>query len=74
MVHIIMVARLSCQLFKILFRSSTAVVQLTVNQLVAGSIPAFGASFRISSANLKHQTCNLKRKNYPVDFAPMVEW
>ena len=29
---------------KFLFQSSTAVVQLTVNQLVAGSIPAFGAS------------------------------
>ena len=29
----------------LLFRSSTAVVQLTVNQLVAGSIPASGASF-----------------------------
>ncbi len=28
-----------------LFRSSTAVVQLTVNQLVVGSIPASGASF-----------------------------
>ena len=26
-----------------LFQSSTAVVQLTVNQLVVGSIPAFGA-------------------------------
>ena len=30
---------------KLLFRSSTAVVQLTVNQLVVGSIPAFGAKF-----------------------------
>ena len=28
-----------------LFQSSTAVVQLTVNQLVVGSIPASGASF-----------------------------
>ena len=27
-----------------LFQSSTAVVQLTVNQLVVGSIPTFGAS------------------------------
>ena len=27
-----------------IFRSSTAVVQLTVNQLVVGSIPTFGAS------------------------------
>jgi len=29
---------------KVLFQSSTAVVQLTVNQLVVGSIPASGAS------------------------------
>ena len=29
----------------IIFHSSTAVVQLTVNQLVVGSIPACGASF-----------------------------
>ena len=29
----------------ILFQSSTAVVQLAVNQLVVGSIPASGASF-----------------------------
>ena len=28
---------------KVLFQSSTAVVQLTVNQLVVGSIPASGA-------------------------------
>ena len=28
----------------VLFQSSTAVVQLTVNQLVVGSIPACGAS------------------------------
>ena len=30
----------------ILFQSSTAVVQLTVNQLVVGSIPASGAKLR----------------------------
>jgi len=30
-----------------LFRSSTAVVQLTVNQLVVGSIPASGANFAL---------------------------
>ncbi len=30
----------------ILFHSSTAVVQLTVNQLVVGSIPACGAIFK----------------------------
>jgi hypothetical protein len=29
----------------VLFHSSTAVVQLTVNQLVVGSIPACGAKF-----------------------------
>jgi hypothetical protein len=29
----------------VLFQCSTAVVQLTVNQLVVGSIPATGASF-----------------------------
>ena len=33
-----------------IFHSSTAVVQLTVNQLVVGSIPACGAIFRIGSA------------------------
>ena len=33
-----------------IFHSSTAVVQLTVNQLVVGSIPACGAIFRIHSA------------------------
>ena len=34
----------------ILFQCSTAVVQLTVNQLVVGSIPATGASFYPSIA------------------------
>ena len=29
----------------VLFQSSTAVVQLTVNQLVVGSIPACGANY-----------------------------
>ena len=33
-----------------IFHSSTAVVQLTVNQLVVGSIPACGASFRLITA------------------------
>ena len=31
----------------ILFHSSTAVVQLTVNQLVVGSIPACGAIYKV---------------------------
>ena len=35
---------------KFLFQCSTAVVQLTVNQLVVGSIPATGASFYPSVA------------------------
>ena len=34
---------------KSLFRSSTAVVQLTVNQLVVGSIPTLGAKFKHSN-------------------------
>ncbi len=41
-----------------LFQSSTAVVQLTVNQLVVGSIPAFGASFRPFSIMVLHLFCN----------------
>ena len=35
---------------QVLFQSSTAVVQLTVNQLVVGSIPATGAIFFGSAA------------------------
>jgi hypothetical protein len=49
-----------------LFRSSTAVVQLAVNQLVVGSIPTFGASFRILAASKKLFIG--KKKRYPVDF------
>ena len=36
-------------LANLLFHSSTAVVQLTVNQLVVGSIPACGASFVVGA-------------------------
>ncbi len=53
----------------ILFRCSTAVVQLTVNQLVVGSIPATGAIFRIHSAIKKTFYCQ-KRKADPVVFSP----
>jgi hypothetical protein len=52
-----------------IFHSSTAVVQLTVNQLVVGSIPACGASFRIHSAkNYFHFLW--KKEKYPVVFSP----
>ena len=37
----------------ILFHSSTAVVQLTVNQLVVGSIPATGAIFKKDNMNVQ---------------------
>jgi FMN-dependent NADH-azoreductase len=37
------------------FQGSTAVVQLTVNQLVAGSIPALGAKFIALIAQLVEQ-------------------
>ena len=37
----------------ILFQCSTAVVQLTVNQLVVGSIPATGAIFKKDNMNVQ---------------------
>jgi hypothetical protein len=48
-------------LHQILFQSSTAVVQLTVNQLVAGSIPASGAKTMMgrSVVRLAPQTLTL---------------
>ena len=44
----------------ILFRDSTAVVQLTVNQLVVGSIPTLGASFAGVAQTVEQLTCNEK--------------
>ena len=43
---------LTCHKF-VLFRDSTAAVQLTVNQLVVGSIPTLGASFNGDAAKLE---------------------
>ena len=45
----------------ILFQCSTAVVQLTVNQLVVGSIPATGASFVVSVSKRK----SLRSSSWP---------
>ena len=53
---------------QVLFQCSTAAVQLTVNQLVVGSIPATGASFRIVAANLKLNFWLSSDKSYPVIF------
>ena len=44
MSHLVKVDDFECA--KIIFHSSTAVVQLAVNQLVVGSIPASGARTR----------------------------
>ena len=48
---------------KFIFHSSTAVVQLTVNQLVVGSIPACGASFRILSAKIPTFTFGCEKQS-----------
>ena len=54
---------------QVLFHSSTAVVQLAVNQLVGGSIPSCGASFRIVTANFKLNFWLSSDKSYPVVFS-----
>ena len=65
--------------FLVLLPSSTAVVQLTVNQLVVGSIPTLAASFISLWRNLAaflvwDQKVKVQIFLERPNFAPLVKW